>query len=438
LEAGSTYDVVVVGGGFTGLWTAKHLLERSAPISVAVLEADDIGSGASGRNAGILSNWMGHSPGSLVKLGTDTGAAIHQTAVQSVRDVIETVKERGLDCDLHEVSLLYVSSNAAGDRRIRRDLEAAKDLGSDIYQELTGDEVRARVDSPRLSSGYEDTVSATENPTKLVRALADDLVTRGLNLFERVQVLGVEVGTKRITVTTRDGPVFAEKVVLARNAWSAGAPPFRRSVLPFYVYDVITEPLSSAQWDELGWEGREPVNDRRFFLINYRRTPDDRLMFGGVDGRQPFGARVRPHMDRMAGVFSAQREALSRVFPSLSDVRIAFGHGGPIAMTPSLFPQVGLIGGGRVGYSHGYCGHGVAQSHFCTAILVDLLLGERTERSRFPFVNAPGRRYPPEPLRWLGGLATRAEGLWYDRAGDEGRPTSEEPKLLRLVSKLLS
>jgi hypothetical protein len=107
-------------------------------------------------------------------------------------------------------------------------------------------------------------------------------------------------------------------------------------------------------------------------------------------------------------------------------------------MTPTLFPQVGLLQDGRIGYSHGYCGHGVAQSHFCTAILVDLLLGEDSERSHFPFVNTLGRRYPREPLRWIGGQATRAEGLWYDRAGDEGRPTSEEPKLLRVVNKVLS
>jgi glycine/D-amino acid oxidase-like deaminating enzyme len=438
LEAGARFDIVIIGGGFTGLWTAKHLLERAAPISVAVLEANDVASGASGRNAGILTNWMGHSPGSLINFGGDFAPAIHQAAVQSVRDVISIIRDRNLECDLDEVSLLYVSSNSAGDRRIRRDIEASQAMGSDIYKELSGEDLRSRINNPRLSSGYEDTVSATENPAKLVRALADDLVGRGLTLFERTQATRVSVGPKKITIMTQDGPLFADRVVLARNAWSATAPPFKRRLLPFYVYDLITEPLTDEQWATLGWVGREPVNDRRFFLINYRRTPDNRLMFGGVDGRQPFGAQIHPRLDRSVQIFKAQREALGHVFPSLSDVRISFGHGGPIAMTPTLFPQVGLLEDGRIGYSHGYCGHGVAQSHFCTAILVDLLLGEDSERSHFPFVNTLGRRYPREPLRWIGGQATRAEGLWYDRAGDEGRPTSEEPKLLRVVNKVLS
>jgi len=438
LEVGRHYDVVIVGGGFTGLWSAHHLIERAGTISVAVLEANDVGYGASGRNSGVLSNWMGHSPTSLLHLGREMAGEIHHAAVQSVRDVIGIIKDRNLECDLEEVPLLYVSSSAAGDRRIRRDLNAAKEIGTDVYQEVSGRELRARINAPRLSSGYEDTVSGTENPVKLVRALADDLSGRGLHLFERERVLNVSIGRQRVTVNTVDGPVFADQVILARNAWSASAPPFERRLLPFYVYDVVTEPLSDAQWASLGWEGREPVNDRRFFLINYRRTPDGRLMFGGVDGRQPFAARIEPRYDRAPAVFAAQSKALTQVFPSLAGIRISFGHGGPIAMTPTLLPQVGLLKGGRVGYSHGYCGHGVAQSHFCTSILVDLLCGKKPDGRHFPFVNAASRRYPREPLRWIGGAVTRAEGLWYDKAGDEGRPSSAEPKLLRAVSRLLS
>ena len=437
VEPGAVYDIAIVGGGFTGLWTAKHLLERAPDARVAIFEAHDIGFGASGRNAGVLTNWMGHSPSALVKLGVPVGRAIHQDAVQAVRDVIDYIRRNEIDCDLDEVSLLYVASNAANDRRIRRDLEAAATLGADVYKELTGDELRRRIASPRMSSGFEDTVAATENPAKLVRGLADHLVAKGVQLFEMAPVLSIDVG-QQVTLTTPAGPVHAERVVLARNAWGAADDPFRRRVLPFYVYDVITEPLTDDQWAELGWDGREPVNDRRFFLINYRRTPDGRVMFGGVDGRQPFGGRISPRLDRVGDIFAAQREVLTRVFPSLADVRITFGHGGPIAMTPSLFPQVGLLEGGRVGYSHGYCGHGVAQSHLCTGILVDLLLGESTERSRYPFVAASDRRYPVEPLRWIGGRVTRAEGLWYDAAGDEGRSTREEPRLLKAVGRLLT
>ena len=225
--------------------------------------------------------------------------------------------------------------------------------------------------------------------------------------------------------------------MLARNAWAAGTS--RSGAVCSRSTSTTSSPsrCRTAQWERLGWDGREPVNDRRFFLINYRRTPDGRLMFGGVDGRQPFGGRIQPDLDRVGDVFGAQRATLTRVFPSLADVRITFGHGGPIAMTPSLLPQVGLLCGGRVGYSHGYCGHGVAQSHLCTGILVDLLLGERTERSRYPSSTRPTAA-TREPLRWIGGRVTRAEGLWFDAAGDAGRSTAEEPRLLKAVGRLLS
>ena len=431
-------DVAIVGGGLTGLWTALELQRREPSRSVVVIEAQSVGYGASGRNAGYLTSWFHHSPHALLALGRDVGRSIHHAAVDSVRSVLSTIDELAIDCDRQDGPVLWTGSNASGARKIARDLEAIAELESPTYREVTAEDLRKRIHSPVLEAGYEDTVAALANPAKLVRGLADRLVERGLVLCEQTSVQAIEPRSGAVDVRTTRGTVRAEHVVLARNAWAAQEDPFRRRVLPLYVYDVYTEPLSEEDWAAVGWSGREGVLDRRFFLINYRRTPDGRLMFGGVDGRQPFGGRIQPDLDRVGDVFGAQRAALTRVFPSLADVRITFGHGGPIAMTPSLLPQVGLLCGGRVGYSHGYCGHGVAQSHLCTGILVDLLLGERTERSRYPFVDPTDRRYPREPLRWIGGRVTRAEGLWFDAAGDAGRSTADEPRLLRAVGRLLS
>ncbi len=222
-------------------------------------------------------------------------------------------------------------------------------------------------------------------------------VAKGVQLFEMAPVLSIDVG-QQVTLTTPAGPVHAERVVLARNAWGAADDPFRRRVLPFYVYDVITEPLPDDQWAELGWDGREPVNDRRFFLINYRRTPDGRVMFGGVDGRQPFGGRISPRLDRVGDIFAAQTEVLTRVFPSLADVRITFGHGGPIAMTPSLFPQVGLLEGGTLGLQPRLLRARVAGSACLHRHPGRPASRREHERSHYPFVAASDRRYPVEPL----------------------------------------
>jgi glycine/D-amino acid oxidase-like deaminating enzyme len=431
-------DVAIVGGGFTGLWTALELQRREPSRSVVVIEAQSVGYGASGRNAGYLTSWFHHSPHALLALGRDVGRSIHHAAVDSVRSVLSTIDELDIDCDRQGGPVLWTGSNASGARKIARDLAAIAELESPTYREVSAADLRKRISSPVLEAGYEDTVAALANPAKLVRGLADRLVERGLVLCEQTSVQSIEARSDAVHVRTTRGTVRAEHVVMARNAWAAQEEPFRRRVLPLYVYDVYTEPLSKEDWAAVGWSGREGVLDRRFFLINYRPTVDGRIMFGGVDGRQPFAGRIAPHRDRVDGVFASLRASFDRFFPMLRHLRMQFGHGGPIAMTPSLMPQVGALDGGRVLYSHGYCGHGVTQSNLCAGIVVDLLLGADTERSRFPFVGPLPPAYPPEPLRYLGGKATLAEGRWIDRAGDAGRSVKDEPVLLRLANRLLS
>jgi glycine/D-amino acid oxidase-like deaminating enzyme len=437
-EVPGMVDVAIIGAGFTGLWTALELRRREPTMSIAVFESQQVGYGASGRNAGYLTSWMHHSPQALLKLGRDTARAIHHAAVASVKDVLSTIRELELDCDLQDVPVLWTSSSSVGDRRIARDLAAIEELDSPTYRALSPEQLRRRVNTPVLSSGYEDSVAALVNPAKLVRSLADALVGGGLLLCEHTPVLEIDTIGNRLRLRTPTASVTASHAVLATNAWAASAEPFSRRVLPFYVYDIYTEPLSDADWERLGWAGREGVLDRRFFLINYRPTVDARVMFGGVDGRQPFGGHINPRMDRSVRVFAELRESFLRFFPYLSHVKMQFGHGGPIAMTPSLLPQVGTLDSGRILYSHGYCGHGVTQSNLCAGIVADLLLGKETERAAFPFVNTLPAKYPPEPLRSLGGLATLAEGRWFDRAGDEGRSTASEPTLLRTVTRLLN
>ena len=437
-ELPSAVDVAIVGGGFTGLWTALQLQRREPGLSVVVLEARAVGHGASGRNAGYLTSWFHHSPQGLLALGRDVARGIHHAAVGSVQEVLDAIREFGIDCDLQGGPVLWTGSSASGARKIARDLAAIAELDSPTYREVSPEDLRKRIGSPVLEAGYEDTVAALANPAKLVRGLADALVARGLVLCEQTPVLAVEPGPDAVSVRTTRGTVKADRVVLARNAWAAEEEPFRRRVLPLFVYDVYTEPLSDDDWAAVGWEGREGILDRRFFLINIRPTVDGRIMFGGVDGRQPFAGRVSPRLDRVDTVFASLQDSFHRFFPMLRHLRMQFGHGGPLAMTPSLLPQVGSLEGGRILYSHGYCGHGVTQSNLCASIVVDLLVGVDTERSQFPFVGALPTPYPPEPLRYLGGKATLAEGRWLDQAGDAGRNVKDEPVLLRVANRLFS
>jgi glycine/D-amino acid oxidase-like deaminating enzyme len=363
---------------------------------------------------------------------------MHLAAEGSVREVIGFIKDAAIDCDLREVPMLIVSTNPTCDRRVRRDLAAAEKMGLTCYSALSRSELRERVNSPLLSSGYEDHVSGLVNPLKLVRGLADHLVSRGLSLFEHTPVRSLDTRSRPLALRTPTGTVSADRVLLARNAWSAQHRPFRRMVTPFYVYQAVTEPLSEADWRSVGWRGGEGVLDRRYFLIDFRPTADGRILFGGRDARQPYAARISASLDRSPAVLRLLRESFEQTFPQLRGLKFESFYGGPIAMTPNLLPQVGTLGDGRLAYSHGYCGHGMAQSNFCARIAVDLLMDRQNEDVSLPFVNRSLRGYPPEPLRWLGGWAARAEGRWNDDAAQLGRVSRDEPRLLKLANKLFA
>jgi glycine/D-amino acid oxidase-like deaminating enzyme len=232
--------------------------------------------------------------------------------------------------------------------------------------------------------------------------------------------------------------VTCDQVVLATNAWASELPEFRRKIVPLYTYVVLTEPIDDDLWADIGWGRRQGIEDKRNFVHYYRRTADNRILWGGTDGIVYAGRnKIRPHHDRNDKVFAKLESTFRATFPPLSRVRFTHRWGGPVAITSNFVPMFGSLDGGRIHYGLGYNGHGVAPSHTGGRILSDLVLQrDRGYRDLF-FVNSKEHSFPPEPLNWLGAELTRRALLRQDRRMDEGKPVGDmDPLILRLTNRL--
>ena len=436
IEPGSWFDVAIVGAGYTGLWTAYHLLQRDPSLTVALLEREEVGYGASGRNGGFAMTKIGHSLHQMVRdHGVEPTLAVHEAAEGAVQGLAATVEREGIDCELRYGGLLTVAANDAQVRKLGREVAAIERLGLKTIRPLDGDEVQSMVHSPTYRMAIEEEHCAVLHPAKLARGLADCVVEKGAALFERTGPATLTDEGNRVRVDTPYGPVYAKQAVIATNAWTAQNPTFSRWVLPMYTYIIATEPLDDRTWAEIGWDGWQGIEDKRVHLHYYRRTTDGRILWGGRDNTATFRNAIGARFDRNEHIFGLLQASFAATFPQLAQVRFTHAWGGPIALTPDFLPRFGSTSP-RVHHGFGYCGHGVAPSYLGGEILRDLVAGEDTARTSLLFVHKQAGRYPPEPVRYVGAQLTRKESLWYDEGGDAGKDLSREPRLLRLATKV--
>jgi glycine/D-amino acid oxidase-like deaminating enzyme len=433
------YDIAILGGGFTGLWTAYHLLNRDPAASIAIFERQEVGYGASGRNGGFAMPLLHHSLHNLVReAGADTARALHAAACEAVSHLCETLAKERIECELDQSGLLVVATNASQERKILRDLEAAQALGLTDVRGLTQAELAAIIRSPTYRSGLEQDGCATLHPLKLVRGLAALLERKGVHIFERCNVAEVEGTAGGVRLQANGRSITAEKGVLALNAWSSTMAPIDRDVMPVYSYIIATEPIPESRWSEIGWSRRYGVEDKRYHVHFYRRSADNRILWGGRRAMSSVGARIVPTKDANRAVFGLLAESFAETFPQLSDIKFAFGWGGPIAVTVGQLPSFGTLGDGRLHYGHGYCGHGVGPSFLGGRILSELTMGAESERTRLPFVNKPHELWPREPWRTAGMTTALRETYWRDESAHAGKDTHQEPFSIRLGRALFA
>ena len=224
----------------------------------------------------------------------------------------------------------------------------------------------------------------------------------------------------------------------AQNAWAHQNPRFKRTVLPVYTYQAVTRPLTTSELHSLEWHNKDAYSDRRSILLNFRLTEDDRVVFGGRDIVQPYGGRISRSKYTDQRILGLLEESFRYVFPMLPEVGFDATWGGIIALTANHLPAVGVDASRRFAYAHGCGGHGVTQSHLWSGSAIDLLTGTDSERARLPFAQRREARYPPEPMRYLGGVATRRQLRSYDDRIQAGQKGDKEPPFLRFASKLLN
>jgi glycine/D-amino acid oxidase-like deaminating enzyme len=428
-------DVCIVGGGYTGLWTAYFLKRAEPSLEVAVVERSWAGSGASGHNDGYAMSLLDMSLHHLVERhGPERATAAHEAAATSVLEIGEFCSEHGVDAQYELTGVASIAVNEGHRWRLERELEAARRIGADHdFTLLEGERARDAIGSPIVTALLREGRGAMLNPHRLVRGLARTVQEMGVRIFERSPAGEVAAGQ----VKTDLGMVEAERIVVATNAYQHRFAQFGDKVVPIWSYAMVTEPLSDEQRGRVRWEGREGFEDKRNFITVGRWTADNRVLWGGRLAPYFYGNDMDLRHTRNEAVFAELREAWRRYFPMWGDVVFSHAYGGCVAITAPFLPYVGTLGDG-VHYGYGYNGHGVAPSHTVGRSLCDLVLGRDTEHTELLFVDQssePG--LPREPLRFLGARLSAALLDRQDRRMDRGGGGGEmDPLLLRVINRL--
>ena len=413
-------DVAIVGGGYTGLWTALAVGELEPSARVAVLEAALCGEGPSGRNGGFLHGYWSSLARARRVFGDGGALAVAEAASAIVPGVREFVEQRGVDVWLREAPMLEVSAAPAQDEAIDAALAAARDLGVEEEAAAVGrEELAERCLSPSFRRGVLYREGATVQPARLVRALRAAVLDTGVVLHERTPMIRLRRGSPNVVETPR-GRVRAREVVVAINAAAAGWRPLARRLTAFGSYVVLTEPVPQLL-DAINWTGGESIVDGRMFLHYFRTTNDGRVLMGSGSGPIGFGGRLGERFTADAPSVARAEAGLRFLLPGLADARVERAWGGPIDVSADHFPFFGTVPGSRVHYGAGYSGNGVGPSWLGGRILARLALGVEDELTALPLVNRSVRPLPPEPIKGVGGGLVRGAALRVEEAEQAGR-----------------
>jgi glycine/D-amino acid oxidase-like deaminating enzyme len=399
-------DICIVGGGYTGLWTALKLKELDPSLDVTLLEADICGSGASGRNGGLVLGWN-YKLSSLLKIcGEDE-------ALRLVRAASRAISEIGEFCDLHDIDAhfrqdgrLQTATTPLHLGSWENSVVMAERYGLDLYQRLSPDEVAARAGSPTYVGGVLEKDSATVQPALLARGMCRVAMAKGVKIFEKSPVTAIDQGIPP-TVRTAKAVVAADKVILATNAWTASIRELRRHMIVVSSDMIATAPIPD-RLREIGWTGGESITDSRLMVHYHQVTRDGRIALGRGSGSLAFLGRVTQAFNGDDAKAVVVERGLRKLYPMLSDVPITHRWGGPIDRSRSGTLIFGRLGGNpRILYGIGYSGTGVAPSVVGGKILASTALDRVDEWSTTRLNQGPVILYPPDPVRFFGGLAVR-------------------------------
>ncbi len=399
LEGGISSDFAIVGGGFTGLWSAIRLAEAVPGARIVVLEAREVGFGASGRNGGFAMTMVGRSLHDLVrKVGPAGARRVHLEMVAALGEIERFCADEAINCQLSHPGILTVSSGPEQDLRVEQDLRAARRCGLDDFREVIGPECWEMVRAHGVRRGHFEEHGLLLDPAALARGLRDAAERRGVEVFEHTPVTRLDARPYRVQLATPRGQVDSRQVLVATNAYARVVPQLRRYLFTVCAYITLSAPLSEEQWARVGWAKGMGIEDKRIMPHFHRPTADGRILWGGRDAPLLAGP-PDPARDSDPRIFRRLEETFRQTFPQLSDVPLEHGWGGPVGGTVACIPHAGWLERGRVLYALGYSGHGVGPSALMAKVARDLLLGRATPLTELPLVTRRLTPLPPPPLQ---------------------------------------
>jgi putative aminophosphonate oxidoreductase len=412
-------DVCVVGGGFTGLWTALRIKELEPGADVVLVEADICGGGASGRNGGFAMSFWHHFLGLERACGTAEAIRLAHASCEAVADIGRFCDEHEIDAQYRHDGWFWTATSPAQVGAWTSTMDAIERHGEHPFQRVAPDELAAKTGSRAHIAGVFEPTSATVQPALLARGLMRVAGERGVDVFEHSPMTAIERSTPLVVRTPR-ARIRADRVVIATGAWAARLPELRRAFVVVSSDIVITEPAVS-ELERIGWRDGASISDSRLMVHYYRTTPDGRIAFGKGGGRITYGARLTGSFSGPSPIAPALGERLRAVYPSFADVPIAASWDGPIDRTVDGLPFFFTLGRPDLVCGAGYSGNGVGPSTLGGRILASMALGREDEWSRCGLVRSPPRGLPGEPWRYTGGRVVRAAVARKERAEDEDR-----------------
>jgi glycine/D-amino acid oxidase-like deaminating enzyme len=416
-------DVVIVGGGYTGLWTAYYLLESRPGLRVVIVEAEFCGYGASGRNGGWVSaKFPGSREAMAARHGPQAVIAYQQAMFDSIHEIGGVARGEGIDCHYRQGGMLRYATRPAHLPRLRAHMESLKTwgFGDEDLEWLDAAQAEKRAAVNGALGAMFTPRCATVHPWRLVGGLARAVERRGGIIYENSPARWLGAGM----VLTDEGVVRAPTLLRCTEAFTPTVPGQSRTVVPVYSLMLATEPLPEDWWDEVGLAEGETFSDERHLIVYGQRTRDGRFAFGGRGAPYHFGSTVRPAWEVDGHTHELVRKVLWDLFPQLGGARVTHRWGGAVAVPRDWRVSVDLDPHTGLGHAGGYVGQGVTSSHLAGRTLADLVSGVTTPRTHLPFVGHRWRQWEPEPLRWAGINLGRALAPLADSVEERtGRPS---------------
>ncbi|MFF3395300.1 NAD(P)/FAD-dependent oxidoreductase [Streptomyces sp. NPDC002669] len=411
-------DLLVIGGGYSGLWTALLAKEREPERDVVLIEGHEVGWAASGRNGGFCAASLTHGLPNGLDRWPDEIKRLEELGEQNLDAIEAAVARYSIDCEFERTGEIDVATEPHQLEELKEWHQEAEKLGFTGTEFLDRDALRAEVDSPTFLGGLWDRRGvAMLHPAKLAWGLKRACLGLGVRIYEHTRGLELAGTNAGMAVRTPYGRIFAHRVALGTNIFPSLVKRVRPYTVPVYDYALMTEPLTADQLASIGWRNRQGLGDSANQFHYFRLSADNRILWGGYDAIYPYGGRLNADLDQRPETFLKLAGQFFECFPQLAGVRFSHAWGGAIDTCSRFSAFFGTAHRGRVAYAAGYTGLGVGATRFGADVMLDLLAGERTERTELEMVRSKPMPFPPEPFAWTGIELTKRSLARADRNG---------------------